>query len=174
MFGNNEKSIGIIQPIFENAINRANELNLLVEGKNQIPMEMLQFISREVERIKHDLDAFVHVWKYGNKPSSSVFDDRSRLTDVISDIERRLHWQIDRVDRDAVESYLYPDLLKDAENAKRIEVFAGFEPMHPEDDLPVFSYGIKYFYDDGSARVHIFNSSGEGCLATLMTGERGP
>jgi hypothetical protein len=172
MFGNKEKVLGIIQPVFENAFNRANELNHLVESRNQMPMEMLQFISSEVERIKHDLNSFVQLWKYGNKPTSNAFDDLSKLSNVISDIERKLSWQKDRYDRGTVQAYFYPELVKDAQKAQRIEVFAGFEPMHPDDDLPGFSYGIKYIQEDGSTRVHVFNSSGDGCLASDFANDR--
>jgi len=173
MSGNNkEKFDGIIQPVFENAINRANELDRLIEGRNQLPMEMLQFILSEVDRNKQDLGAYVHIWKLGNKPYSNVFDERSRLSKVVSDIERKLSWHRDRVDRDMVKYYFYLELVKDTINAKRNEVFAGFEPLHPEDELPRFCYGIKYIQEDGTNRIHVFNSSGDGCFFSDTSNDR--
>ncbi|MEI4908194.1 hypothetical protein Q8G40_29350, partial [Klebsiella pneumoniae] len=60
LFGKTDKIINTIHPVFDNTISRANELNKLLDCRNQQPQAMLQFISDEVERLKHDLVAFVH------------------------------------------------------------------------------------------------------------------
>lgn len=53
-----------------------------------------------------------------------------------------------------------------------IEVYAGFEPAHSEDELPCFSYGIKYVRKDETIRVHVFKTSADGCLASDMANNR--
>lgn len=173
LFGKTDKVINTIHPVFENTISRANELNKLLDCRNQQPQAMLQFISDEVERLKHDLVAFVHVWKYGSVPTSQVFDARVRLSEVISDIEHKLLSLKDRGEDQAnLTSFLYPELAEDTRKAERIEVFAGFEPMHPDDELPGISYGIKYIFADGTDRVHIFESSGDGCFESDRANDR--
>ena len=161
-----------MQPVFENSVNRAIELNSLIECNNQLPMAMLQFITNELERIKQDLRTFIHIWKYESYPSYKLNDSRSRLSDVIYDIEHKLQWHKARKDRDMIKSYFYPELVKDTAKAMRIEVFAGFEPMHPDDELPGFSYGLKCIFDDGTTKVHVFESSGDGCLASDIANDR--
>ena len=172
MFGNKKKFIETTQPVFVNSLNRAIELNSLMESNNQLPMAMLQFITNEVERIKQDQSAFIHIWKYESYPSFNAYEDRRRLSDVIFDIEHKMHWHKDREDRDMIKSNFYPELFNDTAKAKRIEVFAGFEPMHPDDELPGFSYGIKYIHEDETTRVHVFSSSGEGGLSSDSANDR--
>ncbi|WP_240416517.1 hypothetical protein [Paenibacillus periandrae] len=159
MFGKTDKLMKTTQPVFENVIKRADELKMLLERKNQLPIAIVEFISNEVERIKHDLAAFVHLWKIGSVPASRMFENQSRLSEVIFDIDKKLRYHKDRGDRDRLKSFFYPELVKDTSEAMSIEVFAGFEPLH-------------HIHKDGTERVHIFESGGDGCLLSDHANDR--
>lgn len=154
--------------LLENSRSRLVEIEKLIDSRNQLPKPVVTFIRNELIRCRTD----VHAVKCINK--EILLDTLHEIELTMFHIEYRLEMYDQTYCHDTLLSGFYPELQKNIKDSSSIEIFAGFEKMNPSDEaeLPGLSYGVKLFFKSGEERIHIFNSSGDGCMMSDMANER--
>lgn len=170
MFNNNRKNqITVHETLLENLNVRLAEIKQLTESRNLLSKPMTTFIKNELLRCRADVNAL----KLANKevPLDNFQNDMEK---ILLGIEYRLGMDEETLWHGSLLSAFYPELQKSIEESIKIEIFAGFEKAEPGDeaDIPGISYGVKLLSETGEESIHIFNSSGDGCLMSDMANER--
>lgn len=170
MFNNNRKnSISGHKTILENLHVRLVEIKQLTKSRNLPSKPITAFIKNELIRCRADVNAIKLAYK--EFPLDNL---QNEIESVMNDIEYRLEMYDHAWWHGTLLSGFYPELEKNIEDSTKIVIFAGFEKMEPSDesDLPGLSYGVKLLLKTGEECIHIFNSSGDGCLMSDMANER--
>lgn len=121
------------------------------------------YVKLEAERLMTELSNLLELKKLNLKLNKIM-----SLKTEIKDLEYQLDSYAGLF---TLNQQLYYRLVEDLRNSRKVEVFAGFEPMHPDDELPGFSYGVKLYLNDGTEKNHIFDSSGDGCLMSYVAND---
>lgn len=164
-FWNKKKAINsCINGLYEDTLNRARDLKDLVHNRNRLDLRVIEIAGKELERLKREQLSFNQVWKFTEIPVDLVSEYKHQLSDLIREIEFHLSGQIELGRQIGIKYLFYPQLIHDTSKAKTMEIFAGFEPLDSDDELPRFSYGIKFTFDSDPDTLHVFDSSSDGCI----------
>ncbi|MEK5358063.1 hypothetical protein [Paenibacillus sp. FSL L8-0709] len=143
---------------------RASELYELCEA-GVLNDSIHVFIGHEVVRLQKELSTLLQL--------AELTKDSCYKTESLFQKIKLIEVQLNRYKKpinisDQLLNQLGPTIRK----AKKIEVFVGFEQIDRPIEIPLLSYGVKFYLEDGSEVIHLFKSTGDGCLVSDIANSR--